>query len=154
MLHRGWWRMCRKFRIRGNNLLVYLFLEAGPGGAGQYTGLYTVSIGDISDYTGLSDKDVERSIAELQRTKHIVYDPRKQVVFVIGMLARQSPNYSSSENSIQGVVNHVMRMPEGSIAVESFIKSQINNPELYDLLEWYLEGDEEGDIEQTLDLRL
>lgn len=154
MLHRNWWRKCRSRKIRGDILLVYVFLEAGPGGAGQYTGLYRVSVDEISDYTGLSNKAVETCLQLLEKSNQIVYDYRKQVVFVQDMLDTQSPNFGSSENSLQGVAHHVERMPEGSKAVLAFIKhSEENYPELFELIEGYLEGYEDGDIEQTLDLR-
>jgi hypothetical protein len=153
MLHRNWWRWCRSKKIRGNKLLVLLAIEAGPWGAGQYTGLFYISPADIADFTGLDDREVSRTIKLLERMDVIVYDRRKQIVFVRGMLERQSPSFASSENNLQGVSNHVERMPEGSPAVEEFIKAQNNTPELYELLEGYLEGESEGYSEQTLDLR-
>lgn len=149
MMHRNQWRWCRANKIRGNTLLVLLAIETGPWGAGQYTGLFHLAIYDISDYTGLTEKEVDRAIDQLERPGVIVYDRRQQVVFVRGMLPRQSPSFASSENNLQGVSNHVERMPEGSLAVLEFIKAQVNIPELYELLEGYLEGEAEGEGKGT-----
>ena len=153
MVRRNWWRWCRTKKIRGNKLLVLLALETGPWGAGQYTGLYHISVTDIADFTGLEEKEVSRAFKSLERIGAIIYDRKKQIVFVRGMLERQSPSFASSENNLLGVVNHVERMPEGSPAVEEFIKAQQNIPELYELLEGYIEGESEGYSEKTLDLR-
>jgi hypothetical protein len=134
-----------------------LALEAGPWGAGQYTGLFRISIEDITSYTGLQEKEVGQAIDSLERLGAIVYDKKYQVVYVTGMLTRQSPSFASSENNLQGIANHVERMPEGSRAVQEFIKAQGNIPELFELLEGYLEGEPEGESKgysaQTLDLR-
>lgn len=149
MMHRNQWRWCRANKIRGNTLLVLLAIETGPWGAGQYTGLFHLAIYDIADYTGLTEKEVDRAIDQLERLGVIVYDRRQQVIFVRGMLPRQSPSFASSENNLQGVSNHVERMPEGSLAVLEFIKAQVNIPELYELLEGYLEGEGEGEGKGT-----
>jgi len=161
MLHRDWWRLCRVRKIRRDTLLVLLALEAGPWGAGQYTGLFRISIEDITSYTGLQEKEVGQAIDSLERLGAIVYDKKYQVLYVTGMLERQSPSFASSENNLQGIANHVERMPGGSRAVQEFIKAQSNIPKLFELLEGYLEGESEGESPgesegesaQTLDLK-
>jgi hypothetical protein len=147
MFHRNWWRWARANKIRRETLLVLLALEGGPWGSGHHTGLFHISVGEIAEYTGLNIKEVLQSIRTLERINHVVYDVDYQVVFVRGMLSRQCPNFNSSENTLQGVANHVFRMPETSRATREFIISQRNEPELYELLEGYIEGDPEGDTE-------
>ena len=149
MLHRQWWRACRANKIQREALLVLLALEAGPWGAGQYTGLYHISPSDISNYTGLTDKEVAHALNTLERRNAIAYDRAMRVVFVKGMLARQSPNFASTEKNLLGVSNHVERMPEDSPAVREFVTAQRNVPELFELLEAYFDVG----FEQTLDLR-
>jgi hypothetical protein len=101
----------------------------------------------------LSEIEVLDAIAALERIGVIVYDRKKQIVFVRGMLARQSPSFAASGNNLLGVSNHIERLPEGSPAIRAFIESQRNVPELFELLEGYLEGESEGYLEQTLDLK-
>lgn len=150
MVHRSWWRGCRANRIRGNPLLVLLAVETGPWGEGHYTGCFRLGIYDIADYTGLTEAEVSKSIAFLERIGVIVFDRDRQVVYVKGMLARQSPNFATNGNNVlQGIVNHIDRMPEGSPAVSAFIEAQRNEPELYELLQGYPQGNSEGDIEKT-----
>jgi len=137
MLHRNWWRYCRNQRIKGNELLVLLCLEAGPFGQGHYSGLFDAPISMISNYTGLTPTEISKSLAKLEKRGEIVYDREYQIVYVRGMLERQSPNWDSSDNTINGVYYHVERFPEDSIAVLKFIESKRNHAELGDLLEGY-----------------
>jgi hypothetical protein len=146
-IHRNHWRHFRSNKIRGNVLLVALFLETGPGGAGMYTGLYYCALADISDYTGLKIKEVGQAIEYLECRGDVVYDRDYGLVFVRGMMQRQSTNYASTENNLQGVMHHVERMPEGSRAVQEFINAQSNVPELFELLEPYLEAESELESE-------
>lgn len=136
MLHRNHWRSFRKNKIRRETLLALIAIETGPWGEGHYTGCFQLGIYDIMDYTGLTEKEVSHAIDILERHGGIVFDRERHVMYVHGMLERQCPNYAANGNNIiQGIANHIERMPEGSRAVAAFINAQSNVPELFELLE-------------------
>ncbi len=153
MVHRNFWRWCRASKIRGNTLLILLAIETGPWGAGQYTGCFRLGIYDLMDFTGLNHAEVSRAVDSLERCGAIVFDKDRQAVYVHGMLERQCPNFASSENTLQGIVNHIERMPEDSRAISAFIEAQSNVPELFELFEGYPPGGLREDLD-TRDLRL
>ena len=134
LTHRDVWEALSKLgEGKHREAIVFLYLETGPHS--NYTGLFQAPLVDIARYTSLTKREVLGAIGNLSRLGLIVYDKGRQLVFVKGMLQRQLGTSTLNEDNTKGVVYHVERMPEESPAVQSFVSSNREIPEMDGLYE-------------------
>ncbi len=132
VVHNNVWRMFVKLGLSPEERIVYLFLDSNL--LAGWEGLFFISLVDIANYTGLPVKAVAAAIASLSQRRLIVFDADRSLMYIAGKVYRRIGN-SPNEKQVAGLVNFVLRMPEGSPATKAFLNEYSDIPEIKEIFD-------------------
>lgn len=115
------WRIQRSLSRDAGQIFIYL--EGNP--AHHYSGLFHIHADDIAADCHITVNRARRALLELDRQGFIVFDPRRSLVFVPGMMRRQYRNLT--EKNWIGVRNHIESMGSGSKSCIEFARYYQNS---------------------------